>query len=172
NPASGAGEDERILKHIRVQELINMYRVRGHLHANLDPLHADPPPLHPELDMATYGLTMWDLPRRFVVGGLAGRREATLDEILTILRDAYCRTVGIEYGHILDPEQKRWIQERVEGVSTATTPDEQRRILSALTEAEVFERFLHSRYVGQKRFGLEGAESAIVALTAILDAAA
>ncbi|MGC8510498.1 MAG: multifunctional oxoglutarate decarboxylase/oxoglutarate dehydrogenase thiamine pyrophosphate-binding subunit/dihydrolipoyllysine-residue succinyltransferase subunit [Acidimicrobiales bacterium] len=172
NPASGAGEDERILKHIRVQELINMYRVRGHLHAHLDPLHADPPPLHPELDMATYGLTMWDLPRRFVVGGLAGRREATLDEILTILRDAYCRTVGIEYGHILDPEQKRWIQERVEGVSTTTTADEQHRILAALTEAEVFERFLHSRYVGQKRFGLEGAESAIVALTAILDAAA
>ncbi len=172
NPASGAGEDERILKHIRVQELINMYRVRGHLHAHLDPLHADPAPLHPELDMATYGLTMWDLPRRFVVGGLAGRREATLDEILTTLRDAYCRTVGIEYGHILDPEQKRWIQERVEGVSTSTTADEQHRILSALTEAEVFERFLHSRYVGQKRFGLEGAESAIVALTAILDAAA
>ncbi len=172
NPASGAGEDERILKHIRVQELINMYRVRGHLHAHLDPLHADPAPVHPELDMATYGLTMWDLPRRFVVGGLAGRREATLDEILTILRDAYCRTVGIEYGHILDPEQKRWIQERVEGVSTATSADEQHRILSALTEAEVFERFLHSRYVGQKRFGLEGAESAIVALITILDAAA
>src|ERR1019366_1884738 len=84
----------------------------------------------------------------------------------------YCRTTGIEYGHILDPAQKRWIQERVEGVDAATSIDEQRHILNALNEAEVFERFLHSRYVGQKRFGLEGAESTIVALQTILDGAA
>jgi len=172
NPAFNDGDVERILKHIRVQELINMYRVRGHLHAHLDPLHSDPPPLHTELDMATYGLTIWDLQRSFVVGGLAGRNEATLEEILSILRDAYCRTIGIEYGHIMDPEQKRWIQERVEGVSVHASRDEQHHILSALNEAEVFERFLHSRYVGQKRFGLEGGESTIVALQTILDAAA
>lgn len=172
NPAASEGDHERILKQIRVQELINMYRVRGHLHAHLDPLHSEAPPLHAELDMATYGLTIWDYQRTFVVDGLAGRSEATLEEILAILREAYCRTIGIEYGHIMDPEQKRWIQERVEGVKPTMTIEEQRHILDALSEAEVFERFLHSRYVGQKRFGLEGGESTIVALRTILDIAA
>jgi len=149
-----------------------MYRVRGHLNAHLDPLHSEPPALHAELDIANYGLTMWDLQRSFVVDGLAGRSEATLEEILSILREAYCRTTGIEYGHIMDPEQKRWIQQRVEGVSSSLSVDEQHRVLEALNEAEVFERFLHSRYVGQKRFGLEGGESTIVALRTILDVAA
>ena len=172
NSASAEAEAERILKQIRVQELINMYRVRGHLNAHLDPLSSEPPPLHAELDLATYGLTIWDLQRTFVVDGLAGLHEATLEKILSILRDAYCRTTGIEYGHIMDPVQKRWIQERVEGVSSTTSLDEQRRILNVLSEAEVFERFLHTRYVGQKRFGLEGAESTIVAIQTVLDAAA
>ncbi len=172
NSPAGGDESERILKQIRVQELINMYRVRGHLYAHLDPLHSDPPPVHDELELSTYGLSIWDLPRRFITGGLAGRDEATLEEILAILRDAYCRTTGIEYGHIMDPAQKRWIQARVEGVKSSMSAEEQRRVLSALNEAEVFERFLHSRYVGQKRFGLEGAESTIVALQTILDAAA
>jgi 2-oxoglutarate dehydrogenase E1 component len=172
NPSTNEGEAERILKQIRVQALINMYRVRGHLNAHLDPLSSEPPPLHPELDLATYGLTIWDLQRSFVVDGLAGLREATLERILAILRDAYCRTTGIEYGHILDPKQKQWIQQRVEGVDSSTSLEEQRRILSALSDAEVFERFLHTRYVGQKRFGLEGAESTIVALQSVLDEAA
>ena len=110
NPSLSEGDAERILKQIRVQELINMYRVRGHLNAHLDPLHSEPPALHAELDIANYGLTMWDLQRSFVVDGLAGRSEATLEEILSILREAYCRTTGIEYGHIMDPEQKKWIQ--------------------------------------------------------------
>ena len=172
NPSTSEGDTERILKQIRVQELINMYRVRGHLNAHLDPLHSEPPALHSELDIANYGLTMWDLQRSFVVDGLAGRTEATLEEILSILREAYCRTTGIEYGHIMDPVQKRWIQERVEGVDSSTSLEEQRRILNILSEAEVFERFLHTRYVGQKRFGLEGAESSIVALQTVLDEAA
>ncbi|MHB1087784.1 MAG: multifunctional oxoglutarate decarboxylase/oxoglutarate dehydrogenase thiamine pyrophosphate-binding subunit/dihydrolipoyllysine-residue succinyltransferase subunit [Acidimicrobiales bacterium] len=172
NPVAGEGDAERILKQIRVQELINMYRMRGHLNAHLDPLSSEPPPLHSELDLATYGLTIWDLQRSFVVNGLAGRREATLEEVLGILRDAYCRTIGIEYGHIMDPVQKRWIQERIEGVKLTMTKEEQHRVLEALNEAEVFERFLHSRYVGQKRFGLEGGESTIVALQTILDEAA
>ncbi|MDE3222873.1 MAG: 2-oxo acid dehydrogenase subunit E2, partial [Acidobacteriota bacterium] len=172
NPGAQEDESERILKQLRVQALINMYRVRGHLNADLDPLSSEPPTLHAELDLAYYGLTIWDLQRHFVVDGLAGRREATLEEILSILREAYCRTIGIEYGHLLDPEQKRWIQERVEGVRFSTSRDEQRRILDALTEAEVFERFLHSRYVGQKRFGLEGGESTIVVLQRMLDLAA
>jgi 2-oxoglutarate dehydrogenase E1 component len=172
NPSATEGEAERILKQIRVQALINMYRVRGHLNAHLDPLSSEPPAPHVELELATYGLTIWDLQRSFVVDGLAGLHEATLEKILAILRDAYCRTVGIEYGHIMDPVQKRWIQERVEGVITTTGSEEQRRILGALSEAEVFEKFLHTRYVGQKRFGLEGAESAIVALQTVLDEAA
>ncbi|HWD97081.1 MAG TPA: multifunctional oxoglutarate decarboxylase/oxoglutarate dehydrogenase thiamine pyrophosphate-binding subunit/dihydrolipoyllysine-residue succinyltransferase subunit [Acidimicrobiales bacterium] len=172
NPSTSEGEAERILKQIRVQALINMYRVRGHLNAHLDPLSSEPPAPHVELDLASYGLTIWDLQRSFVVDGLAGLYEATLETILAILRDAYCRTTGIEYGHILDPVQKRWIQERVEGVTTNASSDEQRRILGALSEAEVFEKFLHTRYVGQKRFGLEGAESTIVALQTMLDEAA
>jgi 2-oxoglutarate decarboxylase len=172
NPSATEGEAERILKQIRVQALINMYRVRGHLNAHLDPLSSEPPAPHVELDLATYGLTIWDLQRSFVVDGLAGLYDATLETILAILRDAYCRTTGIEYGHIMDPVQKRWIQERVEGVTITTSSDEQLRILGALSEAEVFEKFLHTRYVGQKRFGLEGAESTIVALQTVLDEAA
>ena len=109
-------EHGRLVKQVHVQTLINMYRVRGHLIAHLDPLDAEPPRIHPELDPLTYGLTIWDLPRRFVADGLAGRDVATLDEILHLLRDAYCRTLGVEYMHIQDPEQKRWIQQHVEGV--------------------------------------------------------
>jgi 2-oxoglutarate decarboxylase len=165
------GSHLRLLKQVHVQTLINMYRVRGHLIAHLDPLDAEPPVLHPELDPLHYGLTIWDLSRHFVTDGLAGKDMATLDEILHTLRDAYCRTLGVEYMHIQDLEQKRWIQQHVEGVSSALAPEEQRHILGRLNAAEVFERFLHSRYVGQKRFGLEGAESAIVLLDAILDEA-
>jgi 2-oxoglutarate dehydrogenase E1 component len=165
-------KNSQALKQIRVQTLINNYRMRGHLNAHLDPLSSAPPAPHPELDPTTYGLTIWDLDRTFVVDGLAGLSEATLEHILSILRDAYCATTGLEYGHILDPAQKHWIQEHVEGVATQVSPEVQRRLLQDLTEAEVFERFLHTRYVGQKRFGLEGAESTIVALRTIISAAA
>jgi 2-oxoglutarate decarboxylase len=161
----------RLIKQVHVQTLINMYRVRGHLIAHLDPLDAEPPDLHPELDPLHYGLTIWDLPRQFVADGLAGKDMATLDEILHILRDAYCRTLGVEYMHIQDPEQKQWIQQHLEGVPAVLSPAEQRHILDRLNAAEVFERFLHSRYVGQKRFGLEGAESAIVLLDTVLQEA-
>jgi len=107
-----------------------------------------------------------------VADGLAALEVASLDEILHVLRDAYCRTLGIEYMHIQDPVQKRWIQEQVEGVSSTVQKDEQQHILELLNSAEVFERFLHTRYVGQKRFGLEGAESTIVVLDTVLDEAA
>jgi 2-oxoglutarate decarboxylase len=163
------GAYDRALKQVRVQALVNMYRVRGHLIAHLDPLDAEPPALHPELDPLHYGLTIWDLQRHFVVDGLAGRERATLDEVLHTLRDAYCRTLGIEYMHIQSPEEKRWIQQHVEGVPAQLTGDEQRHVLDRLNAAEVFERFLHTRYVGQKRFGLEGAESAIVVLDTLLE---
>ena len=170
--SEGDREQQRLSKQVHVQALINMYRVRGHLIAHLDPLDAEPPSIHPELDPLSYGLTIWDLPRLFVADGLAGRTWATLEEILHILRDAYCRTLGVEYMHMQDPEQKRWIQEHVEGVSTGVSSEEQRHILDRLNAAEVFERFLHTRYVGQKRFGLEGAESLIVLLDTLLDEAA
>ena len=166
-----AGEQLRLLKQVHVQSLINMYRVRGHLIADLDPLSAERRPLHAELDPTTYGLTLWDLDREFVVDGLAGREVMTLGHALDVLRDAYCRTLGIEYMHIQDAEQKRWTQQHIEGVAVALSPDEQRHVLDRLNAAEAFERFLHTRYVGQKRFGLEGAEATIVLLDAVLNEA-
>ncbi|MBS1847661.1 MAG: multifunctional oxoglutarate decarboxylase/oxoglutarate dehydrogenase thiamine pyrophosphate-binding subunit/dihydrolipoyllysine-residue succinyltransferase subunit, partial [Actinobacteria bacterium] len=162
----------QIEKQLQVNSLVNMYRVRGHLIADLDPLAAKEPHMHSELDPATYGLTIWDLDRTFLTGGVAGHREMVLDELLHVLRNAYCRTIGIEYMHISKPEEKRWIQERVEGVPSELTPDDQRHILGRLNAAEAFESFLGKRYVGQKRFGLEGAESAIAILDELLNTAA
>ena len=159
-------------KQARVLQLINNYRVRGHLIADLDPLATVPPATHPELDPANLGFSIWDLDRRFVTGGIVGSREATLNEIWGVLRDAYCGTLGVEYMHIQDPDQKEWIQEQVEGVDEGATPDDRRQILLKLSEAEALERFLHQRYVGHKRFSLEGAESLIPILDAILDRAA
>jgi 2-oxoglutarate decarboxylase len=169
-----AGRDslEASEKQARVYQLINMYRVRGHLIADLDPLEVKPPTMHPELDPATYGLTIWDLERRFLTGGVSPERELPLREILRILRDAYCRTSGVEYMHISQPEEKAWIQERVEVPPANLAEDDQRQILHKLIEAEVFERFLHNKYVGQKRFSLEGAESLIPMLDTVLDRAA
>jgi 2-oxoglutarate dehydrogenase E1 component len=159
-------------KQVHVQTIINMYRVRGHLIADLDPLRWKEPHTHPELDPATYGLTIWDLEREFFTDGLAGKDVMTLGDILGVLRDAYCRRIGVEYMHIQEPDQKRWIQEQVEGVSTALDTDEQLHILDRLNAAEAFERFLGTKYVGHKRFGLEGAESAIPLLDEVLDLAA
>ena len=161
---------EALTKQVKVQSLINLYRVRGHLNASLDPLEVDPPHLHAELDPLTYDLTIWDLPREFVTDGLAHKNVMTLDEIIQTLRDAYCGTLGIEYMHIQDPEQKRWIQDQVEGVAFSLSTQEQLHVLDRLNAAEAFERFLHTRYVGQKRFGLEGAESTVVLLDEMLDA--
>ncbi|MGH2660534.1 MAG: multifunctional oxoglutarate decarboxylase/oxoglutarate dehydrogenase thiamine pyrophosphate-binding subunit/dihydrolipoyllysine-residue succinyltransferase subunit, partial [Actinomycetota bacterium] len=156
-------------KQARVLQFINNYRVRGHLIADLDPLATAPPPTHPELDPANLGFTIWDLDRRFVTGGLAGTREATLQEIWDVLRDAYCGTIGVEYMHIQDPEQKEWIQQRAEGVTPEVTKEDRLHVFHSLNEAEAFERFLHQKYVGHKRFSLEGAESLIPMLDAILD---
>ncbi len=170
NPVDGGAN--HLQKQVHVQTLINMYRVRGHLIADLDPLGMRLPHFHSELDPATYGLTLWDLDREFFADHLGGAETLTLDKILTLLRDAYCRTTGLEYMHIQDPEQKRWLQAKVEGAETGVDEEEQARILERLNAAEAFERFLHTRYVGQKRFGLEGGESAIVVLGSILDASA
>ncbi len=165
-------ERARFAKQVHVHTLINMYRVRGHLIADLDPLAAKEPHMHAELDPATYGLTLWDLDREFYADGLAGHDVMTLGDILGVLRDAYCRTIGVEYMHIQEPDQKRWIQEHVEGVSTALSRDEQRWIVERLNAAEAFEKFLHTKYVGQKRFGLEGGESAIPLMETVIDEAA
>src|SRR5438445_2132912 len=167
-------DDERVQaeKQVHVQTLINMYRVRGHLIADLDPLRWKEPHTHPELDPATYGLTIWDLDREFFTDGLAGREHMTLGDLLGVLRDAYCRRVGVEYMHIQEPDQKRWIQEHVEGIKTTLSVEEQLHILDRLNAAEAFERFLNTKYLGHKRFGLEGAESAIPMVDEILDQAA
>jgi len=169
--ATGHNEVARA-KQVHVQTIINMYRVRGHLIADLDPLGLKEPRTHPELDPATYGLTIWDLEREFFVDGVGGEEWMTLGDVLGILRDAYCRRIGVEYMHIQEPDQKRWIQEQVEGVRTTLEPEEQRHVLDRLNAAEAFERFLHTKYTGHKRFGLEGAESAICLVDELLDCAA
>ena len=159
-------------RHMRLRHLIQMYRVRGHLIADLDPLEQLEPDIHPELDPATYGFTIWDLDRTFATGGFGGEPEMTLRDILARLRDAYCRTSTVEYMHAQDPEQKLWIQERVEGPAEAPTTEEQQRILQKLGEVEALEQFLHTRYMGQRRYSLEGAESTVPMLDAILSGAA
>jgi 2-oxoglutarate dehydrogenase E1 component len=163
---------ERVEKQARMLQLVIMYRARGHLIAELDPLAAEPPDLHEELDPATYGLTIWDLDRPFEAGTVAGREDLTLGQVLAVLRDAYCRTVGIEFMHIAEPDQTHWIVRRVEGVDTTLPREDQRQILSRLNEAEAFEAFLHQKYVGHKRFSLEGAESLIPILDSVLGDAA
>ncbi|MFL6204689.1 MAG: multifunctional oxoglutarate decarboxylase/oxoglutarate dehydrogenase thiamine pyrophosphate-binding subunit/dihydrolipoyllysine-residue succinyltransferase subunit [Acidimicrobiales bacterium] len=165
-------EQAMLEKQMAVANLIRVHRVRGHLIADLDPLRWKEPQMPVELDPATYGLTIWDLDREFLTGGLGGRDRMALGDILHVLRDAYCRTIGIEYMHIQDAEEQRWIQEQVEGVAAELALDDQRYILERLNAAEAFEKFLATKYVGQKRFGLEGAESAIPILDAILEAAA
>jgi 2-oxoglutarate dehydrogenase complex dehydrogenase (E1) component-like enzyme len=166
------GSSVQAQKQIEVDTLINLYRVRGHLIAHLDPLDWTEPQMHPELDPATHGLTVWDLDREFLTNGLGGTERLRLGDILGLLRDAYCRTVGVEYMHIQEPAQKRWIQDHVEGVSTQLSLEEHRWILDRLNATEALEQFLNTKYIGQKRFGLEGGESAIPLIDAILDAAA
>jgi 2-oxoglutarate dehydrogenase E1 component len=162
---------ERINKTARVHELINSFRVRGHLMADIDPLEYVQR-THPDLEIESHGLTFWDLDREFVTGGFGGKRTMKLRDILGVLRDSYCRTIGIEYMHIQDPEQRKWFQDNVEVKYIKPGHDEQLRILSKLNEAEAFETFLQTKYVGQKRFSLEGGESLIPLLDEILQGAA
>ncbi|MBF4581164.1 multifunctional oxoglutarate decarboxylase/oxoglutarate dehydrogenase thiamine pyrophosphate-binding subunit/dihydrolipoyllysine-residue succinyltransferase subunit [Curtobacterium sp. VKM Ac-2865] len=161
----------RVNKTARVLELINSYRVRGHLMADIDPLEYRQR-THPDLEIESHGLTFWDLDREFVTGGLAGTTNAPLRDVLGVLRDAYCRTVGIEYMHIQDPEQRRWVQSRIEVPYSKPSKEEQLRVLGKLNEAEAFETFLQTKYVGQKRFSLEGGESTIAFLDTLIQHAA
>ncbi len=165
-------EESLMHKQMQVSTLVRVHRVRGHLIADLDPLHWKEPVLPPELDPATYGITIWDLEREFLTGGVAGSTKMKLDELLGVLRDAYCRTIGIEYMHIQDTAEQKWIQSKVEGITFTPTLDEKLRILERLNAAEAFEKFLATKYVGTKRFGLEGAESMIPMVDEILCLAA
>ena len=162
-----AGHETDLSKTVRVQEIIHAYRVRGHLMADTNPLEYEQR-MHPDLDVLRHGLTLWDLDREFATGGFGGRPLMKLREILGVLRDSYTRTVGIEYMHIQDPDQRAWIQERVEVPHERTDREEQLRILHKLNEAEALESFLQTKYVGQKRFSLEGSESLIPLLDAVL----
>jgi 2-oxoglutarate dehydrogenase E1 component len=170
---SAPGSDEVIEKQAAALKLIHAYRVRGHLVADLDPLDSARAP-HPDLDPATHGLTLWDLDREFITNGLAGKERATLRECLDVLRETYCGTVGVEYMYIADPERKDWLQDRMEAVRNRLTLDAaaRRRVLDKLLAAESFERFLHARYIGHKRFSLEGCEALIPLLDRVLSDAA
>ncbi|WP_129842433.1 multifunctional oxoglutarate decarboxylase/oxoglutarate dehydrogenase thiamine pyrophosphate-binding subunit/dihydrolipoyllysine-residue succinyltransferase subunit [Streptomyces sp. RFCAC02] len=163
--------DDEVTKAARVFDLIHSYRVRGHLMADTDPLEYRQR-RHPDLDITEHGLTLWDLEREFAVGGFAGKSMLKLRDILGVLRDSYCRTTGIEYMHIQDPKERTWIQERVERPHTPPEREEQLRILRRLNASEAFETFLQTKYVGQKRFSLEGGETVIPLLDSVLDEAA
>ncbi|QNP70255.1 multifunctional oxoglutarate decarboxylase/oxoglutarate dehydrogenase thiamine pyrophosphate-binding subunit/dihydrolipoyllysine-residue succinyltransferase subunit [Streptomyces roseirectus] len=166
-----ASHDNDVTKAARVFELIHSYRVRGHVMADTDPLEYQQRK-HPDLDITEHGLTLWDLEREFAVGGFAGKSLMKLRDILGVLRDSYCRTTGVEFMHIQDPKQRKWIQDRIERPHSKPEREEQLRILRRLNAAEAFETFLQTKYVGQKRFSLEGGESVIPLLDAVIDSAA
>jgi 2-oxoglutarate dehydrogenase E1 component len=167
-----ASEDEKVAREAAVLQMINAYRVRGHLLADLDPLEYEVK-RHPELDPAFYGLTIWDLDREFVCGGLCGKLTAKLRDILDTLRETYCGKIGPEYMHISETVQKKWLQDRMEPARNHQPLDlaTKRRILMKLNDAESFEKFLHTKYVGHKRFSMEGAESSIPMLDYVFNEA-
>lgn len=164
---------EEIVKQAKVLQLINLFRVRGHLIADLDPLGSKTQ-YHAELDPASYNLTIWDLDRHFITGGFGNLNTATLREILNILEKTYCDKIGIEYMHIQNPSEKTWLQNKMEPVKNTPNFDNQTKIniLKKLIAAESFEHFIHSKFVGHKRFSLEGSETLIPVLDFILSEAA
>ena len=163
--------DGKLDKATRVQQLIQAYRTSGHLMADIDPLEYQQRS-HPDLDVVTHGLSLWDLDREFPTGGFGGKPRLPLRKILGRLRDSYCRTIGVEYMYIENAEERRWIQEQVEVGAPKTPREEQLRILRKLNSAEAFESYLHTKFVGQKRFSLEGGETVIPLLDAVLSSAA
>ena len=166
--------DDEVHRQARVLELVHAFRVRGHLMADTNPLEYRQRS-HPDLDTASHGLTLWDLDREFATGSFShqsGRRFMKLREILGVLRDSYCRTIGLEYMHIQDPAERKWLQDRIEIGHTKPPREEQLRILLKLNQAEAFETFLQTKFVGQKRFSLEGGETTVPLLDEICEAAA
>ena len=168
-PADDAANKQALIDTVRVLMLIRNYRVRGHLLADLDPLGLAPRASHPELDYHSFGFEDSDLDRSIFTNRFLGRESATLREIVTLLHATYCGTIGLEFMHIQDPEQKTWLQKRIENTKPEFSVQEKRSILDRLTEAEGFERFLQVKYTGTKRFGLEGGESALVALDSMIE---
>jgi len=163
-------EDRRT---IGVWRLINMYRMRGHVLANIDPLEKEPGH-NPELDLDYYGLSLWDLDREFYCGMLfPDEKKATLREIIKKLRDTYCESVGVEYMHLLDMEERRWLREKMEstGNDPNLTIDDKKQILHKLNQAMAFEEFLHKKYIGHKRFSLEGNDTLIPMIHFLLESA-
>lgn len=167
----GSGEVNK--KAIAVMQLINMYRTRGHLLADLNPLKHGPGQ-YPELEFDYYGLTIWDLDREFYCGGLGGYEKAPLRKIVKLLRDTYCGFIGAEFMHILELEERAWLRDRMESSANTTplTREEKRQILRKLNQAMAFEQFLHKKYVGHKRFSLEGGETIIPMLDYMLEVGA
>lgn len=161
--------DQRV---VGVWRLINMYRMRGHVLADLDPLQKKPGK-NPELDLDYYGLSLWDLDREFYCGGLGGKERAPLREIIRVLRDTYCGNIGVEYMHLLDLEERRWLREAMEstGNNARLSKDDKREILHKLNQAMAFEEFLHKKYIGHKRFSLEGADTLIPMIHFMLEKA-
>ncbi|SNR91520.1 2-oxoglutarate dehydrogenase E1 component [Geodermatophilus saharensis] len=166
-PDVRVSREGQIDKEARVIEVIESYRRNGHLMADTDPLEFKVRS-HPDLDILQHGLTLWDLDRTFPVGGFAGEKVMPLRDILGVLRNSYCRTVGVEYMHITDPEEREWLQQRIEVKHEQPDRDKQKHILGRLNAAEAFETFLQTKYVGQKRFSLEGGESVIPLLDEVL----
>lgn len=166
-------ETDMIRKQARVLQLIRSFRVRGHLHADVNPLGYEWT-YHAELDPTQYGLTIWDLDREFVTGGLGGHDLLPLRDILDILRQTYTRKVGIEFMHISDPGEKRWLMDRIEPVRGVEPIADatKRRMLEKLNAAEAFEKFLHTKYIGHKRFSLEGSETLIPMIDMLVSDAA
>ena len=158
------------LDSLRAVMLIRAYRIRGHLIADLDPLSLEDKPLHPELDPKSYGFGDDDWDRPIFIDHVLGLETATLSEIIDRLRKTYCGTIGVEFMHIQDPAQKAWIQERIEAIGNQTdfTVKGKKAIYERLVDAEEFERYLHKKYTGTKRFGMDGAEAVIPALEQIL----
>ena len=174
NPSLFGNEAEQAEKQANVLQLINAYRIRGHLLADIDPLNMTSYRAS-ELDLESFGLTIWDLDRVFITGGLHGEKTATLRRILDILRKAYCGKVGIEYRHIQNKDEKEWIRTRVREQFVDTVPlanEIKTELLQKLIEAEQFEQFLHKKYLGQKRFSLEGCETVIPMLDQLVNGSA
>lgn len=172
-PFSGAANTlEQDKRAIGVWRLINMYRMRGHVLANLDPLEKEPG-YNPELDLEYYGLSIWDLDREFYCGGLGGKKKATLREIISLLRDTYCEHIGADYMHLLDLEERKWLRERMEstGNEPTLTKENKKQILHKLNQAMAFEEFLHKKYIGHKRFSLEGNDTLIPMIHFMLEQA-
>lgn len=170
NPFGARAQENSLEKEARVVQMINAYRVRGHLYANINPLGLQAY-YYPELEPSFYGFTIWDLDREFDTGGLGGINRATLRDILTMLRETYCDKIGVEFMHMQDPEKKQWVRHRIEPTHNQRKYSREDRIgiFRRLVASESFEKFLGKKFLGAKRFSLEGGESLIPMLDGILE---